>query len=185
MQSFIAFDVETPNHRNDRISAVGVTVIQNGEITQSFGTLVNPETYFDAFNVYLTGITPEMVRHAPTFDEVWEGIGRAFSENILIAHNAPFDLRVLSCCLTDYHLPHPEFLRCACTCSMAKRFYPHLPHHGLHDMCAYFQIPLDHHKADSDALACAKLLLNYIHSGREIAPFFRKYDVINKKTLRL
>ena len=58
---YIAFDVETPNYANDRMSAIGVTVVENGEIVGTYDTLVNPETYFDSFNVRLTGITPEMV----------------------------------------------------------------------------------------------------------------------------
>ena len=58
---YVAFDVETPNSRNDRMSAIGVTVIEDGEIAEEFYTLVNPETRFDPFNIQLTGITPAAV----------------------------------------------------------------------------------------------------------------------------
>lgn len=184
MQPFIVFDVETPNHLNNRMSAVGITVIQNGKITQSTGTLINPETNFDYFNMELTGITPEAVKDAPAFPQLWESIKDVFENNVLIAHNAPFDMSVLSKCLTDYGLPHPEFLKYACTCNMARRFYPNMAHHGLHDMCDYFNIPLMHHRADSDARACAELLLRYIDAGRDILPFIRTYDVNKKRTLR-
>ncbi len=61
-ERYIAFDVETPNCRNDRISAIGVTV-------------VDPECSFDPFNVSLTGITPEMVADKPTFPELWQELG--------------------------------------------------------------------------------------------------------------
>lgn len=71
MARFVAFDVETPNRRNNRMSAIGVTVIEDGEITDSFYSLVNPETAFDAFNVRLTGISEETVWDAPTFPDVW------------------------------------------------------------------------------------------------------------------
>ena len=183
MEPFIAFDVETPNHLNHRISAIGITVIQNGEITQSVGTLVNPETYFDAFNVALTGITPEAVKNAPTFDKVWARIGDAFCSNVLLAHNAPFDMGVLSKCLADYGQASPDVLRYACTCNMARRFYPRMEHHGLADMCLRFGIPLDHHKADADARACAELLLRYVAEGYNVLPFVRGYDVRNRKTV--
>ena len=56
---FIVFDTETPNHRNDRMSAIGITVVEHGQITEEFYSLVNPETEFDWFNIRLTGITPE------------------------------------------------------------------------------------------------------------------------------
>ena len=41
---FIVFDTETPNHRNDRMSAIGITVVEHGQITEEFYSLVNPET---------------------------------------------------------------------------------------------------------------------------------------------
>ena len=184
MQPFIVFDVETPNHMNNRMSAIGITVIQNGLITQSVGTFINPETYVDLFNTQLTGITPEAVENAPTFPEIWKSVGSAFSENVLVAHNAPFDMSVLSKCLTHYGLECPGSLTYACTCNMARRFFPRMEHHGLADMCEYYNIELDHHKADSDARACAEILLRYINEGRNIEPFIRKYDVRSKRTLR-
>jgi DNA polymerase III epsilon subunit-like protein len=183
LESLIAFDVETPNHRNDRISAIGITVIENGVITQSVGTLVNPETYFDPFNIALTGITPEAVRSALTFDRLWERIGDAFCGNILLAHNAPFDMGVLSKCIADYGMAAPDTLRYACTCNMARRFFPRMEHHGLADLCCWYGVSLDHHKADSDARACAEILLRYVEDGFDIRPFYRRYDVRLRKTL--
>ena len=44
---FVVFDVETPNHFNNRMSAIGITVIDNGEIVDHFHSLVNPEVEFD------------------------------------------------------------------------------------------------------------------------------------------
>ena len=70
-ERYIAFDVETPNCANDRMSAIGITVIEDGVIVDDFYSLVNPEARFDYFNVQLTGITPEMAEKAPTFSELW------------------------------------------------------------------------------------------------------------------
>ena len=50
---YIAFDVETPNRYNDRISAIGIAVVEDGEIVHSFYSLVNPEAGFDWFNTQL------------------------------------------------------------------------------------------------------------------------------------
>ena len=55
---YIVFDVETPNGRNHRMSAIGVCEVEDGEITRKFYSLVNPETHFERFNMELTGITP-------------------------------------------------------------------------------------------------------------------------------
>ena len=67
MERYVAFDVETPNARNDRMSAIGIAVIEDGAVASSFSSLVDPEVHFDAFNIALTGITPEAVRTAPNF----------------------------------------------------------------------------------------------------------------------
>ena len=54
---YIVFDTETPNSRNNRMSAIGISVVEDGVITREFATLVNPEAHFDPFNIQLTGIT--------------------------------------------------------------------------------------------------------------------------------
>ena len=99
MARFIIFDVETPNRKNNRISAIGITVVEDGKISKEFYSLVNPETYFDYFNVKLTGISKASVKDAPTFPELWQQIEPLFSDGMLVAHNASFDMNVLKNCL--------------------------------------------------------------------------------------
>lgn len=173
----IAFDVETPNTRNHRMSAIGVTVIEHGAIVDSFGALVDPETEFDAFNVALTGITPEAVEGAPAFPALWERIGPLMLSGVLLAHNAPFDMRVLSRCLMDYEIDVPRFARYACTVHMGRACYPRLPDRKLNTMCRYLGIPLEHHRADSDSMACARLALDYMEQSLDLKRFIRTYDL--------
>ena len=71
MYRYIVFDVETPNRYNNRISAIGISIIEDGLITDSFFSYVNPETFFDGFNINLTGISPASVASAPTFPKLW------------------------------------------------------------------------------------------------------------------
>ena len=70
-QRYIAFDVETPNHANDRMSAIGVAVVEDGGVAETYDLLIDPQVPFDPFNVALTGITPVLVAGKPTFPEVW------------------------------------------------------------------------------------------------------------------
>ena len=56
---YIVFDVETPNRYNNRISAIGITVIEDGKIIDNYFSLVDPEQPFDWFNSKLTGINEE------------------------------------------------------------------------------------------------------------------------------
>lgn len=88
MPRFIAFDVETPNHLSDRMSAI-----------------------FDYFNTRLTGISEETVWDAPTFPELWPEIEPLMSGGLLVAHNAVFDMGVLKKCLQYYEIDWKPYVR--------------------------------------------------------------------------
>ncbi|TQI67884.1 exonuclease domain-containing protein [Clostridium sp. KNHs216] len=182
---YIAFDVETPNYANDRISAIGITVVENGRITYDFYSLVNSEVHFDPFNIRLTGITPEMVADQPAFPELWEKIAPVMGSGLLIAHNAPFDMGVLAQCLNDYGIEWQPFTYYACTCVMGRACYPQLQNHKLNTLCNYLNLNLDHHHAGSDSHACAELLLDYMHHGLQPDRFLRRYDLAQRRTLRM
>lgn len=181
---YIAFDVETPNYANDRMSAIGVSIIENGEIVDDFYSLVDPEARFDRFNIRLTGITPEAVADAPTFPALWQELEPILSSGLLIAHNAPFDMSVLAKCLLDYGIAWRPTVRYACTCRMGRRLLPELPNHKLNTLCDYFGLELDHHNAGSDSRACAELLLRYLEDGADIRPYIRTYDLLRLRTAK-
>ena len=183
-ERYIAFDVETPNYANDRMSAIGVAVVERGGIADAFDTLVNPETHFDRFNVEQTGISPERVADAPAFPEVWEELEPLMDRGLLVAHNAPFDMSVLAKCLRDYGIRWHSRVNYACTCQMGRRLLPYLPNHRLNTLCDDLGIALDHHHAGSDSRACGKILQQYLDEGIEIERFIRSYDMKNCRTLR-
>ncbi|MCH5188096.1 MAG: 3'-5' exonuclease [Oscillospiraceae bacterium] len=172
---YIAFDVETPNFRNDRMSALGITVIEGGRIIEELDYLVNPETYFNRFNIELTGITPEMVRRERTFGELWPEVEPVFSSGILVAHNAVFDMGVLSKCLRAYGIYWCAKAAYTCTCRIGRRALPELPDHRLSTMCRFLGIGLNHHNAGSDSRACAELLLHYMSRNVNIEEFVKTY----------
>ena len=171
---YIVFDVETPNRMNDRMSAIGITVIEDGRITDSFFSFVDPETRFDRFNTQLTGISADTVRGAPNFSELWEQIGPLMSSGILTAHNAVFDMGVLKKCLRDYGIEWKSVVKYICTVQAGRKLLPDMGH-SLNVMCDHYGIMLDHHKADSDSRACAEILLRYMQSGADVNSFIRTY----------
>lgn len=174
MARFIAFDVETPNRFNNRMSAIGVTVVEGGRITEEYYSLVDPETYFDYFNTRLTGIDEDAVADAPAFPEVWRKIEPLMSSGVLAAHNAVFDLGVLKKCLHDYGIDWRKSARYLCTVQMGRQLLPGMSH-KLDALCGYYGIALQHHHAGSDSAACAKILLRYIQDGADAERFIRTY----------
>ena len=177
MARYIAFDVETPNRLNHRMSAIGVSVVEDGKIVEEFYSLVDPETDFDPFNTWLTGISEDSVRDAPTFPELWPKLEKLMSGGVLVAHNAPFDLGVLRRCLDHYDIAWKKSVPYLCTVQMGRRILPGLSH-KLDAMCQYFGIALDHHHAGSDSHACAEILLRCLRLGAEEKDYLRWYSML-------
>ena len=183
-ERFIVFDVETPNNRNDRMSAIGITVVEDGKILGGYYHLIDPETHFDDFNIYLTGITPDMVKGKENFREFWRLAEPVMSSGILIAHNAPFDMGVLAKCLRDYGIEWKGTVKYACTCRMAKKVLPNLSNHKLNTLSDYLGLELDHHNAASDSHAAACVLLHCQSIGADVKSFVKNYDLKNICTLK-
>lgn len=175
MSRFAVFDVETPNRWNSRMSAIGIAVVEDGVVTETFSSLVDPESAFDVFNTRLTGISEEMVQDAPTFPELWPRIAPMLEGGLIVAHNAPFDLGVLKKCLQGYEMEWKRYVRYVCTVQMGRSLLPGMSH-SLDAMCAYYGIGLNHHRADSDSRACAELLLRYLDAGADVKRFIRTFS---------
>jgi len=171
---YVAFDVETPNRYNNRMSAIGISVVENGAVTDAFFSYVNPQARFDTFNTRLTGIDERTVAGAPAFPELWEKIEPLMSSGILVAHNAVFDMGVLKRCLLDYGIAWKSSAKYCCTVQIGRRLLPGMSH-SLNVMCDYYGIALDHHQAASDSHACAEILLRYLQNGADEKTFIRTY----------
>ena len=176
MERYIAFDVETPNRWARRMSAIGISVIEEGQICRDFYSLVDPETDFEPFNTWLTGIDEDAVRDAPNFPRLWPQIRPLLEGGILVAHNATFDLGVLKRCLAGYDLQWQKSVPYLCTVQMGRRLLPG-GSHKLDALCEHFAIELDHHHAGSDASACAQILLRYLDMGADPARYLKHYDM--------
>lgn len=173
---YIVFDVETPNFKNDRMSALGICIVENMRITDNFYALVNPETYFNRFNIELTGITPEMVARKRSFGELWDaGLADIMCSGVLVAHNAQFDMSVLSKCLDHYGKSGISSLRFACTVKLSRAALPELPNHKLDTVSKFLNIQLDHHHAGSDARAAAEILIYCMKNGCNMTSFIQQY----------
>ena len=166
-----------PSARRDAISAIGITVIKNGEITDNYYTLVDPECEFDDFTVELTGITPEKAERYPNFGALWSGIEPYLENAVLAAHGAQGDLHVLSRTLRRYGIEWVDRVDYICTFEAAKRCFPELPGYSLNKISDSLGIPLEHHVASSDSFAAAMILLKCAERVPEILDDTKIYSV--------
>ncbi len=164
--NYLVLDVETPNERNDSICAIGMQTIDGGEVTGEWYSLVNPEAVFRPFNISIHGITPDMVKDAPLFPEIWERIRSLSEGRVFVAHNAPFDITVLSLCLEHYRMPAFDF-RYLDTVRIGRSLCRTWPRNcgafSLPNMSARLGITLEHHHdAMEDTRACGAILMKLL-----------------------
>lgn len=174
--NYVIFDVEYPNDRNDRMSAIGISLIKNGRITDDLYSLVDPETSFDNMDLRVTGIVGKSLMIAPTFPDLWKKIEKYMDEGILVSHNALYDLGVLKNCLNHYGIKWKKSVDYLCTLEIGRELVPDIGS-DLSDICSRCNAALIHRNAASDSRACAELLLRYKESGVDIESFIKTYDL--------
>jgi DNA polymerase-3 subunit epsilon len=163
MTRFAAIDFETANCSADSACAVGVVIVERGRIVARWHERIRPPSRQFVFT-YIHGLTWEDVKGAPRFDTVWAGIARELAGvAILAAHNASFDKGVLGACCGSYGLAMPA-QPFVCTVQLARAQWDIRPTR-LPDVCRRLGIDLRHHQADSDAEACARIVIAAQQAG--------------------
>jgi DNA polymerase III subunit epsilon len=154
--SFVAIDFETANRFSNSACAIGMVRVESGAIAATYCELIRPPyNFFEYTDVH--GLTWDDVSSAKNFAELWPDIcGFIAGAGNLVAHNAPFDRRVLNACLShaNIEIDLPDFI---CTVQVARQAWGIRPT-TLDNVCRTLGIPLNHHEALSDATASAMIL---------------------------
>jgi DNA polymerase-3 subunit epsilon len=157
-----SLDFETANPSRASICAAGLAVFEDGRLAESRHWLVRPPEGHDWFHeVFIAchGLKHLDVLDAPEFPAVApELLARLTRADLVIAHNAGFDIGHLRHTLDHFGLPWPEF-DYVCTCRLARRVWPQLPNHQLSTLAAHIGHEFNHHQAQSDAEAAGRVLL--------------------------
>lgn len=156
MKDFAAIDFETANSERSSVCSVGVVIVRNNEIVDSFYSLINPEpNYYNYWCTKIHGLTNRDTDDAPIFPEVWKQIAPLIEGLPLVAHNSPFDESCLKAVFRVYQMDYPDY-KFYDTLSTARRTMKGLENHQLHTVAAVCGYQLDnHHHALADAEACA------------------------------
>ena len=156
MQDFAAIDFETANGERSSVCSVGVVVVRNGEVQESFYSLIQPEpNYYSWFCQRVHGLGHEDTDTAEVFPKVWARVVPLIEGLPLVAHNSPFDEGCLRAVMQVYQMDWPGY-KFYCTCRASRRKMRGLPNHQLHTVSEYCGYHLEnHHHALADAEACA------------------------------
>jgi len=148
---YVLLDLETTGTTptQDRITEIGLIRYENGIEVGRWNTLVNPEVSISPFIQRLTGITQDMVNHAPAFQEISDTLLEWLDDAVLCAHNVRF----------DYGFLKNEFKRIGvtfqnkllCTVKLSRRLYPQHHSHSLNAIIERFQLVCNQrHRAMGD-----------------------------------
>lgn len=164
MRDFVAIDFETANGKRSSVCSVGVVVVRDGEVVDSFYSLIRPTpNYYTDWTTAIHGLTRADTDSASKFPEVWSQIENRIEGLPLVAHNKAFDESCLRAVFAEYGMEYPEY-EFHCTLVASRRaFCGQLPNHQLHtvaDACGYCLE--NHHHALSDAEACAAIALEIL-----------------------
>ena len=171
VQRFAAIDFETADYGRDSACAVAVIIAEGGTIVHQEYALIRPPRKSFVFT-YLHGISWADVAQKPAFDVLWPKLS-ALLDNVdfIAAHNASFDRGVVAACCAAYGCTGPN-IRYVCTMKLARHLWNIRPT-KLSDVCAHFNFKLNHHDALSDALNCAKIVLEAQKSGVPHSAFLK------------
>lgn len=159
---FTAIDFETANGSSASACSVGLVKVRDGQVVDRIGWFIRPPSGHDHFvdwNVRIHGITPDMVLEAPGWVEQLVDLVEFAGDDVLVAHNAGFDMGVIkaACVATGVVVPSYAYL---CSLQLARKAYQldsyRLP---VVAMAAGFE-DFPHHDAVADAEACAAIVLH-------------------------
>ncbi|HVL54952.1 MAG TPA: exonuclease domain-containing protein, partial [Burkholderiaceae bacterium] len=156
---FAFVDLETTgvSAAADRITEIGVVLIDNGAPSGEWSSLVDPGVPIPPAIQSLTGITNDMVRQAPAFRDIAVKLREMLKNRIVVAHNARFDYGFLK---NEYRrLGERLTAELLCTVRLSRRLFPQFSSHSLDSILARHRLPgAGRHRALGDARLLAQFV---------------------------
>lgn len=162
--TYVVFDIETTglSKEKEMITEIGAVKVADGKIIDRFSTFVNPQRPISAEITKLTGITDDMVKDAPTIENVLPEFLKFCEDTVLVAHNASFDTGFIRIAaeragLGELHHTVVD------TLELARALLPELNKHKLDIVCEHLGVTLNgHHRAVNDAEATAEVFIKFL-----------------------
>ena len=139
-RKYAVVDLEATSARsNAKIIQVGIVIIENGQIVQTYENDLNPHEKMDHHIRQLTGLTDKRLRKAPDFSQVAREIYELIEDAIFVAHNVKFDANLLAEALfwEGFELVTPRID----TVELAQVFFPKFEKYNLGLLCEQLEIP--------------------------------------------
>ncbi len=157
---FIAFDLETTGTLAgvDQIVEIGAVLYdEKGQPETIFTTLIQPTISMPPAASRVNGITDDMLVGKPRITDVLGPFAEFCGDEILVAHNAPFDAQFMTADILKHESTAPTGLILD-TCNMARKVLPGLANYKLGTLVHHLGITgAGFHRAEEDASYCGQL----------------------------
>jgi len=159
-KNIAVIDFETANDDPSSACQVGYVIIKQNKVHKIGSFYIKPKTN-DFKYTYTHGITASLVKNELNFQQVWLKIQKELKEiDYFAAHNAPFDKKVLDNCLDKFKFKK-NLIKFICTLQISRIYWKKgidVNNHQLSTLAKKIKFNLNHHEAESDAIACAKII---------------------------
>lgn len=163
---YAVVDLETTGTdyaQGDRIIQFGCALVKNGKIVDTVSQNIDPHQALLPAIRNLTGIHDKELAQSPDFQEIGETLHGLLTDAVFVAHNVNFDLPFINSEFAGLGLP-PVGQEALDTVQLAQILLPEAPSYKLSDLTKFLGITHDNpHRADSDAIATAKLFILLDH----------------------
>ncbi|MFC4636320.1 exonuclease domain-containing protein [Dokdonia ponticola] len=164
---YTIIDVETTGGvRYGRMTEICIITVIHGKVVDIYSSLINPEESIPRTITALTGITNEMVAHAPRFYEIADIIEEKTKDALFVAHNVNFDFGFLK---KEFEMIGRTFQRKKlCTVRLSRKLIPGLYSYSLGNLCTSIGISLKGaHRAEADTRATTELFLRLMNIDKD------------------
>ena len=158
INSYVSIDLETSglDPKQDRILEIAAIKVIDGEVVDTYETLVDAGMHLSERIVSLTGINEEMTKKGVEVDEAIRKCVEFIGDMPILGHCIQFDYSFLKRAAVNHGLTFEK--EGIDTLRIARKALPQLESRGLSVLCEYYQIPLEyHHRAMADAGATFQL----------------------------
>jgi len=167
--TYVVFDVETTGLSAvyDTIIELAAVKVRGGEIVDRFESFANPHRPLSATIINLTHITDDMLQDAPEVEAVLKRFHTWVGDDVLVAHNASFDMGFLNMGYTKVGLEKASN-PVIDTLELGRFLYPEMKNHRLNTLAKKLDVELtQHHRAIYDAEATGYILMKMLKDTAE------------------
>lgn len=156
---YVAIDFEKLDTLPSSVCSIGLAVIENNKIVDTFYSLVCPPTKNENYYCVKThGLHYDDVKNAPKFNKIWKKIDKIIGKSPIITHNFGVERGCINAC-NEYYNTNYEY-EYICTLALSRKYLDDLPNKGLDMVCEALDYKMGyHHNAKDDAIACAEVFL--------------------------